>query len=75
MPKTLFTKHLEILKISLEKFSKSTNEKLISLLVIKNGGEHIVNSIYDLLQNENAEENDLLALMEKLKLEFGEKEI
>ena len=73
MPKTLFTKHLEILNISLEKFSKSTNEKLISLLVIKNGGEHIVNSIYDLLQNENAEENDLLALMEKLKLEFGEK--
>ena len=73
MPKTLFTKHLEILNISLEKFSKSTNEKLISFLVIKNGGEHIVNSIYDFLQNENAEENDLLALMERLKLEFGEK--
>ena len=72
MPKTLFTKHLEILNISLEKFSKSTNEKLISLLVIKNGGENIVNSIYDLLQNENAEENDLLALMEKLKQEAEE---
>ena len=73
MPKTLFSKDLELSKIALKKFSKSTNEKLISLLAIKNGGEHIVYSIYDLLQNENAEENDLLALMEKLKLEFGEK--
>ena len=75
MPKTLFTKDLELSKIALEKFSKSTNEKLISLLAIQNGHDYIINSIYDLLQNENAEENDLLALMEKLKQEFGEKEI
>ncbi len=73
MPKTLFSKDLELSKIALKRFSKSTNEKLISLLAIKNGHEHIVNSIYDLLQNENAEENDLLALMEKLKQEAEEK--
>ena len=75
MPKTLFSKNLEAMIIAMEKFSKGTNEKLIDLFAIKNGHEYIVNSIYDFLQNENAEENDLLALMEKLKLEFGEKEI
>ena len=73
MPKTLYSKYLEIMKISLGKYSKSTNEKLADLFLIPNGKEHIVNSIYDFLQNENAEENDLLALMERLKREAEEK--
>ncbi len=72
MQKTIFTKHLKAMKIALERFSKSTNEKLISLLAITNGHEHIVNSIYDLLQEENPKEKDLLALMEELTRKYEE---